>query len=338
MISIVIPVYNSMDYIGECLDSLEKQQDSVFEIVLIDDGSTDGSGEYCDSYACGKENVKVIHQRNGGQQAARAEGVRRSAGDYIMFLDSDDCLRDDALRIISEAFRHGSYDVVCFDYSRGNRQNYETGVLGDGLLQPGDYSGDRYKEVLRALCSGQFNNLVTKAIRRNIAVEALSMLEGNAGLRHGEDLMYLIPVISNARSLCCLSDVLYFYRDNPSSVTGAFSSFQIDDLGVVFTSLVRKATVWGGDCPAVAKSASVKHFFWALMSLSKSGLPDRQKVSYAREIAEEVHSVCGNDVGCIVTGMRLDFAIPMKLLISGHSRLALMCASLICSMANAKKQ
>ena len=337
MISIVIPVYNSMDYIGECLDSLEKQQDSVFEIVLVDDGSTDGSGEYCDNYAYNKENVKVIHQKNRGQQAARAEGVRRSAGDYIMFLDSDDCLRQDALRIISETFRHGAYDVVCFDYSRGNRQNYETGVLGGGLLQPGDYSGERYKEVLRTLCSGQFNNLVTKAIRRNLAIEALSTLEGNAGLRHGEDLMYLIPVISNARSLCCLPDVLYFYRDNPSSVTGAFSSFQIGDLGVVFTSLVRKAAIWGGDCPLIAKNASVKHFFWALMSLSKSGLPDYRKVGYAREIAEEVRSVCGNDAGSIVTSMRLDFAIPMKLLMSGRSRLALMCASLICSLTNVRK-
>lgn len=337
MISIVIPVYNSMDYIGECLDSLEKQQDSVFEIVLIDDGSTDGSGEFCDNYACNKENVKVIHQRNKGQQAARAEGIRCSVGDYIMFLDSDDCLRGDALRIISEAFRRGSYDVICFDYSSGNCQNYETGVLGNGLLQPGDYSGNRYKEVLRALCSGQFNNLVTKAIRRNLAIEALSTLEGNAGLRHGEDLMYLIPVISKASSLCCLPDVLYFYRDNPSSVTGAFSLFQIDDLGVVFTSLVHKAAAWGGDCLAVAKSASVKHFFWALMSLSKSGLPDCQKVGYARKIAEEVRSVCGNDADRIVSGMRLDFAIPMKLLMSGHSRLALMCASLICSLTNARK-
>lgn len=91
MVSIVIPVYNVEKYLDECIESV-LQLKSKFEVILVDDGSKDRSGEICDEWACNDERIRVIHQENGGLSAARNTGILASKGEYIMFLDSDDFL------------------------------------------------------------------------------------------------------------------------------------------------------------------------------------------------------------------------------------------------------
>lgn len=93
--SIVIPVYNVRDYLSECVASVLKLRSEI-EVLLIDDGSTDGSGALCDELAAKDVRIRVIHQENGGLSAARNTGIRNSTGDYILFLDSDDFLDPDA--------------------------------------------------------------------------------------------------------------------------------------------------------------------------------------------------------------------------------------------------
>ncbi|MBQ8769519.1 MAG: glycosyltransferase family 2 protein, partial [Oscillospiraceae bacterium] len=88
--SVVVPVYNVENYLKECVDSILRQSFADFELILVDDGSKDGSGAICDAYALGDARVKVIHKENGGQSTARNAGVRAAAGEYAVFLDSDD--------------------------------------------------------------------------------------------------------------------------------------------------------------------------------------------------------------------------------------------------------
>ena len=95
-LSIIVPVYNVESYLSECIESVLNQIYPNYEMILIDDGSTDGSGVLCDELAAKDARIRVIHQENGGLSAARNTGIRNSTGDYILFLDSDDFLDPDA--------------------------------------------------------------------------------------------------------------------------------------------------------------------------------------------------------------------------------------------------
>lgn len=333
MISVVVPVYNAMEYIGECLASLERQSDPSFEVILVDDGSTDGSSAFCDDYAAKRDNIKVVHQKNGGQQAARAAGIRGAAGDYVAFLDSDDCLRLDAIMRISKTLEDERPDIVCFDFSRGEIETYKEGALRDKVLAPGVYRGSNYASVHAALCSGDFNNLCTKVVRRDLAIDALALLDECSSLRHAEDLYFLIQIVRKAESLFCLSDVLYFYRRNTASVTSAFAPSQISDLIYVFSALVECSSEWGREYVMLSKEAAIKHLLWSLMSLADSNYSAKEKIGHADFIAKGIVDVCGEDASAATAELRLDFKIPIRLLLAGHKRLALVFSSMISRLA-----
>lgn len=115
-ISIIIPVYNAENYLNECMESILAQTFSEYEVLLIDDGSTDKSGIICDQYARKYKNVYVYHQKNSGQAVARNFGVKQAKGRYIWFVDSDDViLSDNALSVIQKEFVHIP-DVIAFGW------------------------------------------------------------------------------------------------------------------------------------------------------------------------------------------------------------------------------
>ena len=102
MISVIVPVYNVKDYLEECLDSLVNQTCKDKEIILVDDGSTDGSGRICDSYAEKYKEVRVVHKENGGVSAARNTGIEQASGDSLMFVDADDRIHPQMLQVYEE--------------------------------------------------------------------------------------------------------------------------------------------------------------------------------------------------------------------------------------------
>lgn len=115
--SVIIPVYNVESFISECIDSVLCQNYTDYEVILIDDGSTDNSGQICDSYSAVNSRIKVIHQTNAGLSAARNTGIKNSSGDYIVFLDSDDYWKsNDVLSEINERLTMTDCDVLSFDY------------------------------------------------------------------------------------------------------------------------------------------------------------------------------------------------------------------------------
>ena len=117
-VTVIIPVYNTKAYLTQCVSSVMEQTYPDLEILLIDDGSTDGSGPLCDSLAKQDERVRVIHKQNGGLASARNCGLAECSGDYIMFLDSDDWLDSSAIgELVHHAECHDA-DVVRFNYVR----------------------------------------------------------------------------------------------------------------------------------------------------------------------------------------------------------------------------
>lgn len=120
-LSIVIPIYNKEAYVEVCLKSLLEQDFQDFELIAVDDGSTDGSGDLCDRMAAKDQRIRVIHQKNGGVTAARRRGVKEARGRYIMFVDADDMLLPHAMRVLHTAIEETQADEVvgCYVTQKG---------------------------------------------------------------------------------------------------------------------------------------------------------------------------------------------------------------------------
>lgn len=114
LVTIIIPVYNVRNYLEACLASVQKQTYTKLEIIIVDDGSTDGSGVFCDEYAKTDPRAKVIHQANAGLSAARNRGIEEASGDYITFLDSDDAITPDYVRyLFNLCTKHSTKLSIC---------------------------------------------------------------------------------------------------------------------------------------------------------------------------------------------------------------------------------
>ena len=129
LVSIIVPVYNAEKYVRRCVDSILVQDYPNFELILMDDGSTDGSGEICDAYAGRDERVRVIHKENTGVSDTRNQALELAEGEYIQFLDSDDWIVPEATRLLVQAMEKNGCDMVISDFYR---------VAGERLARKGD--------------------------------------------------------------------------------------------------------------------------------------------------------------------------------------------------------
>lgn len=331
VISVIVPVHNAHAFLGDCLASLGVQTCREFEVVLVDDGSTDGSAEVCDKYAEVHENAAVVHTSNQGPLLARREGMRRARGEYCMFLDSDDCLHPDAVSEVSEAIARSEADVICFGYARGIREKYSPDASTCTMLSPGIYCGNNYYAVLMAACSGLFNNLCDKAFRKTL----VDLDEDYAvwkGMSHGEDLFQLLPILDKATSLERLDGVFYFYRDNPDSGTHSYGASRQEDLASVFVRLDSYARRWGGECPLEAKRMVARHIRWLLSDLAYSELEENRRQEEAAKAGLLLEEACGDDLEHVISTLRLDVRLPLRLLVAGNSKRALRASWIIESL------
>lgn len=117
-VSVIVPVYNCKDYLPKCIESILNQTYPQFQLILIDDGSSDGSGEICDTFAAKDRRIQVIHQKNQGVSLARNAGLDAAAGEYLLFVDSDDQIAADAIETSLNGFVDDTIDVVVFGVTK----------------------------------------------------------------------------------------------------------------------------------------------------------------------------------------------------------------------------
>lgn len=244
LFSIIIPAYNAEKYLPECLASVDAQIFRDYEVVIVDDGSTDETAYIADTYAESKKNVSVIHQENKGPLLARRAGLKKAHGQYVVFLDADDCLHPHTLQRVAETISDTGADIVSFRYCRNQGFNRSD---TSSPLPAGLYSNEKFAEARKHLCSGRFNNMWGKAIKLNLFDDSEDYTI-YSGLMHGEDLLQLLPVFDKTRSLCSLDDVLYFYRPNDTASTSTYKPSQLSDIRVVNRALLKYARKWGELC------------------------------------------------------------------------------------------
>lgn len=273
LFSVVVPVYNVREYLPECLASVSAQTYDDYELVIVDDGSADGSGEIADDFAAKNPNTLVLHGPNEGPLLARRRGLSHCRGEYVVFLDADDTLRSDALEAIADAAGFSGPDIVSFHYSR----KCDFSTLDDpSPLRAGLYSGAGYEDVREHVCAGRFNNLCGKAVRLS-RIDVDADYEAYRGLMHGEDWFQLLPIVDAASSLDQLDEILYFYRPNESSSTARYRDSQLGDIVRVSRRLREYAQRWGGRCPAVACAGEVLQYIYLLKISELSDADDAEK-------------------------------------------------------------
>ena len=222
MVSIVIPVYNVEEYLRECVDSVLNQTYSDIEVILVDDGSTDQSGNICDEYAEMDSRIKVIHKKNGGVSAARNTGIDKAVGEYLLFVDSDDAIHSELV----EAYMSNLSDRISLCDFDSDQEKWRQ-------FQP-EKDGIQIEQVERSAFMKLFymdymNVPFNKLFRADMIKE--NNIRFPEGKSLGEDLIFNLDYIRAMKTeYQILHGPFYYYRENRS---GSLSNSARKDLFAV---------------------------------------------------------------------------------------------------------
>lgn len=222
MVSVVVPVYNTKKYISKCIESILKQSYRNIEVILVDDGSTDGGGDICDEYAENYEEIRVIHQKNAGLSFARRAGVNTASGQYIMFVDSDDYIENDLIDVLVCRMITEKVDLVI---------SYLLYVDGNNIVKSNRYiqDGTYVKEtILKWLIDNEITggtgmpvSMCGKIFVKDKLLKAFQRIKKR--LAYGEDLVELLFFIEEAENIAFVSKWGYHYVKRNGSMSCSVS-------------------------------------------------------------------------------------------------------------------
>ena len=285
LVSVIMPVYNLRDYIREAVESVLKQTEPRFELLLIDDGSTDGSGAIADEYAGQDPRVKVFHTENRGVSAARNRGMDEARGEWLFFLDGDDRLEEDALETLL-AHSEGM-DLVAGDY--------ESPYTDASHLQPSavfdmrHMTGEEWEAFYRSRIVWTSWNMLYRAERVKCRFRE--------DMTYLEDTAFLALLVPSLRRVCRVARVTYHYRERRDSLSRTVDYRYFENVRVTFRRMARLF----GSCPRAMAGESriyVNHLYLHL-GLMKNQLHGNRTLWQA--MAEEWLTDCEEELSLIRT-------------------------------------
>lgn len=213
-ISVIVPVYNTEKYLDRCIQSILAQTYTDFELLLINDGSTDSSGAICDKYAKQDVRVRVFHKENGGVSSARNKGLDNAQGEWVSFVDSDDWLEIGALESL---IKHADADLII-----GSIKFHASGTVGNliegtTLIDEADLNDLLSKKIdhysISSPCTKIFKNIIIqdKGIRFN------------PKLCFGEDSLFVKNYLLFTKSIWCVDALCYHYQDIDEDIYKKYS-------------------------------------------------------------------------------------------------------------------
>ncbi|MBB5520092.1 6-hydroxymethylpterin diphosphokinase MptE-like protein [Amphiplicatus metriothermophilus] len=228
LISVIVPAYNVDSYIEECLDSLVAQDDDNFEVVIVDDGSTDGTSKIIDEYCARRPNFMSVRQDNSGLGAARNAGVKVSRGEFILFVDSDDYVSSNAISALRAEQKRGDFDVVTGRFVRVSEDGVAHAVRTDQLPQ---------HEIPQECPPLSPSEKVLGAFAPSVAWARLyrkSLIQENGLVfpprAPHEDLYFTFKALAFSKRVSQISDEIYFYRQRDGSISKRVSEAHIETI------------------------------------------------------------------------------------------------------------
>ncbi|MDP4182405.1 MAG: glycosyltransferase family 2 protein [Bacillota bacterium] len=267
-VSVIVPVYKSEKYLHRCIDSILNQAYQNIELILVDDGSPDNSSVICDEYALKDSRVKVIHKENKGVSAARNTGLSNSTGYYVMFVDSDDCIKNTMVGNLLKLLNNDYFD---FALSGVNIITYADGVpskLDIYAMKDKHYSVKSLFEAiiddydLVCICSPWGKLYKNSIIKQN-------SIEFNENIYLGEDTLFVLNYLRFCKELVSSKNVYYnYYRENYDSLFLKYSKEAFEFRELVFNEM--RNVMISYYCSECGMSKFEKLYFSALFeSISK---------------------------------------------------------------------
>lgn len=287
-ISIVIPVYNSHEYLRECVDSITQQTFRDVEVLLVDDGSTDDSGAICDELAEGDSRVIAIHKKNGGTSSARNEGVTRATGDYLTFCDNDDFLRDNEclMRVAAYLEKH-PVDVLMHDNCTYDDPS-KTIIPPQETHLSGEISGlDKGDAILSVISHGVIARAVWDKVVRTALVRENGIVFPE-GMRN-EDTDWSASVLEHAKSVGWVDDPYYCYRKGHTYAQTAkpVTRAMTDDLAIIIRNHMaasKSLGLAGSEAQAIRAYLAYPFIVWMGQTASIGACRKDDRIS--REMSE----------------------------------------------------
>lgn len=311
LISVIVPVYNVEPYLKDCLDSILSQSYSNLEIILVDDGSTDGSGNICDDYNALHQNMVVIHTPNRGPSAARNMGLDMMRGEFVLFVDSDDILLPGAVQILFSLMKSNKANIAIGAAIR-TLDSIDIGLkseiyrysakeaIADSLYQ---------KRLLNSPCAKLYNSRLFDTLR--FTEEILY-----------EDLDLIYRVFAIARCVAYTTSPVYYYRIREGSITMHFSAKRLDVLDVVDRIEQNIAEKFPLLLPAARDRVLSASFnmFW-LMAVNDVNIPEAQERCWK--------NICRLRCGCLKDrNVRLKNKMGALLSYLGRNQFSFICKNI----------
>lgn len=211
MVSVIVPIYKVEKYLKRCVNSLLAQSYSDFELILVDDGSTDNCSNICEDYAAKDKRIRVIHKENGGLSDARNAGLRIAKGEYIAFVDSDDWVATNYLETLLKVIELTESDICECEVLKttGEIEKYKKSDE-----QYTSYSSEKALELL--ICDKILHQYVWNKLYKRSCLKGIPFAVGKIN----EDEFWTYQVFGNARRITKISNVLYYYFQRGSSIMG----------------------------------------------------------------------------------------------------------------------
>ena len=216
LISVIVPVYNVEPYLKECISSILHQTHNALQVILIDDGSTDGSGEICDQFAKRDDRIEVIHQKNAGVSVARNAGLQRAIGKFVIFTDSDDKLPATAYQDLLEAWT-GEDSLVIGRMQYINEEGEKLKLSPEFEISKID-TNTFTRELLEEKKFSYLGYLCDKLFVRNVIVE--NSLTFNPVIQLNEDRLFILQYSFFCKKVAFCNRIIYLYRQRSDSAIG----------------------------------------------------------------------------------------------------------------------
>lgn len=249
LVSVIVPVYNAEKYIEKCLDSILNQTFKDFEVVIVDDGSTDCSGIIADTFAEKYDNVKVFHKENQGLISARIDGLKYAQGKYIAFVDADDWIDADFLEILADSILQHDADIVvsdCIQELNGVPVK-KTNQFKSGVYESQKLVSEVYPKMLHYEGFFKFGILPymwNKLYKKEILLGCYENI--NISIYDGEDVAVVYPYLLKSKKMVVLEDAKYHYRIHNSSMSIDKKADYYENVSYLYLHLndIFKKTKW----------------------------------------------------------------------------------------------
>ncbi|MEE6637647.1 glycosyltransferase family A protein [Limosilactobacillus pontis] len=245
IVSIIIPIYNMSQYLDECVRSVLSQTYKNYELLLIDDGSTDDSGKLCDYYADKYSNVRTIHKKNGGLVSAwkRGVGASNEKASYILFIDPDDFISANYLDELLHSDKNNSDIIIskiCKYYPSGKIDKFNF-VIESGYYDRKKISTEIFPHMInngKVLDRGISITRWGKLIKKSLVVKNMTLVDN--GITFGEDFNLMIPILLNAKSIYIheVNNATYYYRIRNDSMLRGYDNNMFTSIKKVYGSLL----------------------------------------------------------------------------------------------------